>query len=174
MNRLLLTAACLLPLVTSCAAEMGGPEDETSSLEQGVIRTCDSVPLTDWRGQELFRGFRNPTVILTAGDTRDAFYAWGVSNGERVVWVMRATTRDYGSFMAQVHREWAEMEAAGANFSYGLSGSIKKGFPIPPPPPIGFPPEMVARVLHGADMGLAGTNHMFNNFPGGGSPAYGE
>jgi hypothetical protein len=159
MRRVLLPFCSLV--LASCAAD-----DRTATVEQGLT-SCESVGLEDWRGEELFReDVRNPTLVLTAGDSEETFYAWGVANGQRVLWVKRVPVDGYTDFMQVVHKEWAEREHAGADANYGVAGSISKGGPIPPPPPIGFPPGLVSRVLNLADAQLGASEHFFNGIEG--------
>jgi len=162
MHRFALLVSCLLALA-SCA-DPSSTEDRVGSVQQGLT-ACESVGLEDWKGEELFSyETRNPTVVLTAGDSERTFYAWGVENGERVLWVKRVPVDGYGDFMMHVHREWAEMERPGASANYGVAGSIVKGGPIPDPPPVGgeFAPELVAKVISLADAQLGATEHFFN------------
>jgi hypothetical protein len=164
MHRFTLLVSCSLALV-SCTADPSTTDERHGSVEQGLT-ACESVGLDDWKGEELFSlETRNPTLVLTAGDSERTFYAWGVENGERVLWVKRVPVDAYGDFMMHVHREWAEMERPGASANYGVAGSIVKGGPIDPPGPIGdggFPPRLVAKVLSLADAQLGATEHFFN------------
>lgn len=95
---------------------------------------------------------RRLQIIITPGWERGEHFAWLISDGNKVIKLYRASSRDLNGLLAEVFGNLtkAEQQAPTASLSYGGAGTvIKPTTPDPPPAPI-LPGSYVDSVMKAA------------------------
>jgi len=152
-------------VVAGCAQDLGSQDPAASSATgAATVDPCGNSPIDAVPWKAGMTGLWPDAVlhldtIVTIGTTRGTFFAWGVGDGQKLLWVFEVQSTDRLAWEANGINEQQHHEAINSLSSHGGAGSVVGGNP---PPRIGgvpqFPPAYQQRILRTAAEITDGTN----------------